>query len=178
MECERSLHRLADRTTKGALGEALVRRYFEAAGWAVSSSGIQAVVDHVGEGNAKGDLAHLPDLVVSKLAGAATNPKTQPLGQAFYTEVKTLARWPAEPERKNFGRYHRWGRVLLVWVSPYGLQATWVADGNNAVVEEADFRPIATVGIVSVRHCDDPDCQHELRQHYDAAAATLACLPV
>jgi hypothetical protein len=174
-----SVHRDQPRYTKGALGQALVKEYLMCGGWAVAASGIQDVVDHLHGDKTidKGDLGSLPDFIITKVAGSKGNPSSHELGQAFYVEVKTHAKWIA----RDYSTYTRWGEVLLVWVSPKGLRGTWLmrpANGDQVrLVKEADFIELHRVGRVSVKHCDSPDCQRDLRGFFDAASAVLAALP-
>lgn len=191
LACEMGKRHFAGSVTtnaKGALGQSLVQKYFEYAGWAVSPTGIESVVDHLmhHRGLDRGDLGKLPDLVVSKVAGLRTNPKSHPLGQAFYVEVKTWARWP-DGER-DLSRYSKFGTVLVVWVSPEGLQGTWlskppgdntkpVVAGDARKVLASDFTKLAFVGSVALQHCRETSCERRLREEFDAVAKALAALP-
>lgn len=172
------------RNVKGALGQSLVQKYFEYAGWAVTATGIEAVVDHImqQQGLKRGDLGELPDLIVSKVAGSRNNPLSHPLGQAFYVEIKTWAKWQ---EGVNLSTYSKYGTVLVVWVSPEGLRGTWLAkppgEGMRPTVAKdpkcvlaSDFAKLALVGSVAIQHCRDSSCQKRMREEFDTAAKTLA----
>ena len=174
------------RSVKGCLGQALVQKYFQYAGWAVAPTGVESVVDHVmhlGQVDL-GDVARLPDFMVSKAAGSATNPTTHPLGQAFYVEVKTHAQW----RPMDCSRYTKFGHVLLVWVGPNGLRGVWLSrpagEANATVarsaasVDEADFQRLASVGGVWLRHCADTACEQRVREQFDRLAIQVAAWPV
>jgi hypothetical protein len=170
-------HESVMRKTKASMGEALVCEYFRFAGWAVSRTGIETVIDHIDDVEPDtGDVGHLPDLLVSKVAGSSRNVKTQELGQAFYVEVKAHRNWTP----RNCSRYQRWGNVLLVWVSPKGLMGTWISRPGDAavktVVKEADFVELAKVGVVSIGHCEDKACEATMRKHFDALAKDIAAM--
>lgn len=181
VECLGRRHASVARKTKGSLGQALVREYFEFAGWAVMHSGLEGVADHILDMDLdKGDLQSLPDLLVSKIAGSERNPSTHPLGQAFYVEVKTLKAW-TKARNQDASRYAAWGNVLMVWVSPSGLLGAWIpragaSKDKTSILQESDFKPLAQVGVVSIEHCNDEDCQRRTRRHFDALSKTLAGL--
>jgi hypothetical protein len=173
---------------KGSVGQALVERYFEYAGWSAARTGVETVVDHLMQQRDldKGELNRLPDLIVSKVAGSSMNPATHPLGQSFYVEVKTWTEWPADGA--DLSDYTRFGTVMVVWVSPKGLMATWLTHpgglGNPAVVADpkavisGDFRGMAAVGLVSFEHCQDDACESRQRAAFDGMAKALSMLPV
>ena len=160
------------------MGQALVREFFEYAGWAVSQTGLEGVARHVLDKDLDaGDLVSLPDLLVSKVADVDVSPGTKPLGQSFYVEVKTLRKWSPG----DFARYAKWGHVLLVWVGPEGLRATWISKPGSerprtAPVEESDFVPLPYVGVVSLVHCEDEACQSRTRRHFDDLGSKIAVL--
>lgn len=165
------------------MGEALVKEYFEFAGWTVVRSGIESVGPQLlrhGEVDA-GELATMPDLLLVKTAGSATNPSTHGVGQALYVEVKTWRDWA---HAENLERYRKFGTVLLVWVSPRGLLGAWLtrpdgAGSPRAVRDPArvvadDFGPLETVGALSLRHCAERGCESVLREKFHAMAARTA----
>ena len=178
----------ASKSAKGAFGQALVQKYFEYAGWSVSHTGVESVVDHIMQqlDMDKGELNRLPDLIVSKIAGSPASPLTHPLGQSFYVEVKAWATWPKSGS--DMSAYNRFGTVLVVWVSKDGLLGTWLSDpgtggnlalaNNSSKVMEADFRPLAAVGGISLQHCTDDDCERRLRGSFKSMATAVAELSV
>lgn len=182
MPCNDTFHVELSKTTKGTLGEALVQTYFEYAGWAITPTGVEDVVDHLmqqAEVN-KGDLGSLPDFIVSKVAGSKRNPGTQRLGQAFYVEVKTWTHWRPD---QDFSRYRKWGNVLLVWVSPAGLRGAWISrpgtqDTGPVFINADGFSDLAKVGIVQITHCATLQCQRDLRAHFNKLSTAIATLPV
>jgi hypothetical protein len=182
--CDDRFHQKVRENVKGALGEALVQKYFEYAGWAVTPTGIEDAVRHLGQEKDvdKGDLASLPDFIVSKVAGSRRNPGTHELGQAFYVEVKTWSTWPAGGQ--DVSPYRRWGNVLLVWVSPKGLKGAWIVRPGAAAtpgpirLAPDAFRDLASVGVVHIRHCGAPgDCEGSMRDEFNSLAVAIASLP-
>jgi hypothetical protein len=176
----------ATKNVKGALGQALVQKYFEYAGWATAPTGIESVVDHLmhQQDTKRGDLRNLPDLIISKVAGSLGSTLSHPLGQAFYVEVKTWAKWPEQG--RNLEAYTKFGTVLVVWVSPEGLRGTWLSkpptpEGSRPRVAkdpqcvlESDFTKLELVGSVAIQHCPDSSCQRRLREEFDTEAKILA----
>lgn len=187
-ECADPFHDTVDEKTKGALGEALVKSYFEYAGWAVESTGIESVVDHLMQAArfSTGDLAALPDFLVSKTAGSPMNPNvTRSLGQAFYVEVKTWRQWGAyEGAPVDLNKYARFGTVLIVWVGPEEIRGLWLtapapgarAARNPGSVYAAEFVALATVGEVQIQHCQNDACERNLRKRFRTLAQLIAAM--
>lgn len=168
----------AARNIKGAVGQALVAKYFEFAGWSVQPTGLEAVIDHIMHrlDFKRGQTGDIPDLVVSQLAGSPVSPSTHPLGQSFYVEVKTRKRWPMTG--MDVSQYLKFGKVLLVWVGPLGVKGAWVSDSGGQVVHESDFKSIEHVGQVSLQHCTDDSCEAKLRAEFNRLSKELATLEV
>ncbi|MHB1260297.1 MAG: hypothetical protein ACYC2H_01135 [Thermoplasmatota archaeon] len=176
-DCRNGFHTYVGRNAKARLGEALVRHYFELAGWSVTPTGVEDVVDHLSSipNVNRGDLSSLPDFLMARIASPRSDATPNRLGQAFYVEVKTHRRWPAD---EDFSKYLRWGHVLMVWVSPQGLLGAWLSkpggESPKGKLRPEDFQPLALVGTVSIGHCADSHCEARLRIYFDDLAKTLA----
>lgn len=126
---------------KAKMGEALVAALFQAQGWHIERIGLehQLAIEQRGLDGSRGSraISDMPDLL-------AYQERTDGV-RVVLVEVKTHK---LAPPADQLERYARFDGVVIAWVSPTGIRASWViADEQGLRVPQnsQDYKPIEHV---------------------------------
>lgn len=124
---------------KGRMGEALVAALFQMQGWSVERMGMEHQLHLRGLelDNSRGGkaISELPDLLVHQQRGKQL--------KVVLIEVKTHRQ---APSAESLRRYFRFDGVLVVWVAPTGILASWILQDHDKVpISVQDYQPIAEI---------------------------------